>query len=165
MTGAPIVLVLARADNGVIGANGGLPWRLPDDLRHFKQLTLGKPVIMGRRTWDSLPKKPLTGRTNIVVTRNPSFAADGATTARSIEEALAIAEQQRPSEIVVIGGAQIFAAALEKAARIELTEVHAAPEGDVSLPAFSSQVWREVARQAQGTSHSYVRLERIPGRT
>ena len=165
MNGPLITLVLARADNGVIGAHGGLPWRLPEDLRRFKQLTLGKPCVMGRKTWDGLPKKPLPGRVNIVVTREHGFAAEGAVVAHSLEEAIETAGRQHPSEIMVIGGAEIFAAALPKAARIELTEVHAAPEGDVRMPAFSSQVWREVAREPQGASHSYVRLERAAGNT
>jgi len=165
MSASLITLVLARADNGVIGAKGGLPWRLTDDLRRFKQLTLGKPCIMGRKTWDSLPKKPLPGRVNIVVTRSASFTAEGAVVAHSFAEAVEIAGRQHPSEIVVIGGAEIFAAALPWAARVELTEVHAAPEGDVHMPAFSSQAWREATREPQGTSHSYVRLERIAGKT
>jgi len=159
-----ITLVVARADNGVIGAAGGLPWRLSGDLKRFKQLTLGKPCIMGRKTWDSLPKRPLPGRMNIVVTRNASFAAEGAVAAHSFNQALALAMAEAPSEIMVIGGAGIFAAALPRAGRIELTEVHAAPDGDVAIPAFSSRDWREVAREPQGTSHSYVRLERV-GRT
>lgn len=155
-----ITLILARADNGVIGAAGGLPWHIPEDLRRFKQLTLGRPCIMGRRTWDSLPKKPLPGRTNIVVTRNPSFTADGAVVVGSFEEALACARKGNAPEIMVIGGAAIFAAALPQAGRIYLTEVHATPEGDVRMPAFSSQDWRETSRQSDGSGHSYVTLER-----
>jgi len=165
MSAPPITLVLARADNGVIGAQGGLPWRLPDDLRRFRQLTLGKPCIMGRKTWESLPVKPLPGRMNIVVTRNVSFAAEGATVAHGFADALELAMQGHPSEIMVIGGAEIFAAALPQAMHIELTEVHASPLGETRMPAFSSQVWREVAREPQGSSHSYVRLERVAGRT
>lgn len=164
MTTPRVTLVLARADNGVIGANGGLPWRLTEDLRRFKQLTLGKPIIMGRKTWDSLPRKPLPDRTNIVVTRNDSFTEEGAVVAHTFNEAIDMANRHGPEEIVVIGGAEIFAAALPHADRIELTEVHATPEGDVRMPAFSSQVWREVAREPHQT-HSYVTLERITGRT
>ena len=163
MSGPLITLVVARADNDVIGAGGGLPWRLPEDMRRFKQLTLGKPCIMGRKTWDSLPKKPLPGRINIVVTRDPSFAADGAVAAHSVEDALDLAMKEHPPEIMVIGGAAIFASALPLAGRIHLTEVHATPQGDVRMPAFSSQVWRETAREPRGSSHSYVTLERIPG--
>jgi dihydrofolate reductase len=160
-----ITLILARADNGVIGAAGGLPWHISEDLRRFKALTLGKPCIMGRKTWDSLPKKPLPGRTNIVVTRSPSFAAEGAVVVSSFDEAVARAKSENPAEIMVIGGAAIFAAALPQAGRIELTEVHAAPEGDVRMPAFSSQVWRETAREPRGSGHSYVTLERVTNGT
>lgn len=158
----PIVLVAARAENGVIGSHGTLPWpRLEGDLPRFKALTMGKPCIMGRKTWDSLPKKPLVGRTNIVVTRNPAFAAEGAISAASLDDAIALAAKECPSEIMIIGGAEIFAAALPLAARVELTEVHAAPEGDVRLAAFSPPAWREVRREPAGPTHSYVVLERI----
>lgn len=157
---APIALVVARAENGVIGAGGGLPWRLSEDLKRFKRLTLGKPCIMGRKTWESLPKKPLPGRTNIILTRQGDFAADGAAVVRSLDEAIALADQENPSEIMVIGGADIFAAALPRAVRIHLTEVHAAPDGDVRLPAFDPQAWHEVSRETAGSTHSYVTLER-----
>jgi len=159
-----ISLILARADNGVIGDKGGLPWRLSDDLRRFKALTMGKPIIMGRKTWDSLPKKPLPGRSNIVVTRDPSFAAEGAVTVRSLEEAVARAEAKHPDEIMVIGGAQIFVAALPRASRIHLTEIHASPEGDTHLAAFDKKIWCETAREDRaapdGLAYSYVTLER-----
>ena len=157
-----ISLILARADNGVIGADGSLPWRLPDDLRRFKSLTMGKPCIMGRKTWDSLPKRPLPGRTNIVVTRDRAFAAEGAVVAHSFEAALGRAQQENPAEIMVIGGAEIFAAAMPRADRIHLTEIHAAPEGEVRFPAFAPQQWRETAREdrVQGLAHSYVMLDR-----
>jgi len=158
-----ISLILARADNGVIGANGALPWRLPDDMRRFKALTMGKPCIMGRKTWDSLPKKPLPGRTNIVVTRDPAFAAAGAVAAHSFEEALGEAQKENPAEIMVIGGADIFAAALPLASRIYLTEIHAAPAGDVHFASFAPQQWRETARDdhfGEGLPHSYVTLDR-----
>jgi dihydrofolate reductase len=157
-----ISLILARADNGVIGSKGGLPWRLPDDLRRFKSLTMGKPCIMGRKTWESLPKKPLPGRTNIVVTRDRAFAAEGAVAVHSFEEALARAEDENATEIMVIGGAEIFALAMPRADRIHLTEIHATPEGDVRFPAFAPQQWRETAREDrdQGLAHSYVTLDR-----
>ncbi|MDE2182775.1 MAG: dihydrofolate reductase [Alphaproteobacteria bacterium] len=158
-----VTLILARADNGVIGAAGGLPWRLPDDLKRFKALTLGKPCIMGRKTWDSLPRKPLPGRSNIVVSRNADFAAPGAFAARSFEDALAIAEKEHPAEIMVIGGADLFTAALPHAAHIELTEVHVSPAGDVHIPPFSPSDWLETARQdcrVNGLAISYVTLER-----
>jgi dihydrofolate reductase len=162
---APISLVVARADNGVIGANGGLPWRLPDDLKRFKQLTLGKPCIMGRKTWDSLPKKPLPGRTNIVLTHRVDFAASGAVIVRSFDEALARAMQENPSEIMVIGGADIFAMALPLATCIHLTEVHTTPEGDVRMPAFAASQWQECSREDRsvpgGSAYSYVTLKHI----
>jgi dihydrofolate reductase len=158
-----IALILARADNGVIGNKGRLPWRLPDDLRRFKALTMGKPCIMGRKTWESLPKKPLPGRTNIVLTRDRGFTAEGAVIAHSFEAALDRAQKENPTEIMVIGGAGIFAAALPRANRIHLTEIHAEPEGDVRLPAFAPRQWRETAREDgvfEGLAHSYVTLDR-----
>lgn len=158
---APLSLIVARAENGVIGANGGLPWdRLQGDLARFKDITMGKPCIMGRKTWDSLPRKPLPGRTNIVLTRQAGFAAEGALVAPTLEAAIALAERENPSEIMVIGGADIFAAALPLASRVYLTEVHASPDGDVVMPAFSSDVWCETERHAQAGSHSYVNLQR-----
>jgi dihydrofolate reductase len=160
---APVSLVLARADNGVIGDKGRLPWHLPEDLKRFKALTLGKPCIMGRKTWDSLPKKPLPGRTNIVVTRNRAFAAEGSLAVRSFEEALREAQKLASSEIMVIGGAEVFAAALTRAARIHLTEIHASPDGDVRMPGFSPHFWRETAREDHPglPAHSYVTLDRL----
>src|ERR1700744_2377087 len=117
-----ITLILAMADNGVIGKDGAIPWRISDDLKRFKQLTIGKPVVMGRKTWDSLPKKPLPERANIVVTRQPGWQADGAVTASSLDDALAKAAQA--AEVMVIGGAEIYRAALANAQRIELTGVN-----------------------------------------
>lgn len=155
----PLALIVARAENGVIGADGGLPWRLPDDLKHFKALTLGKPCIMGRKTWDSLPKKPLVGRTNIVLTRQSDFAADGAVVACTLKDAIALGAAENPSEIMVIGGADIFAAALALASRVYLTEVHATPTGDVTMPGFPPEIWQEASRETMPT-HSYVLLER-----
>ena len=159
-----ITLILARADNGVIGAGAGFPWHLPEDLRRFKALTLGKPVVMGRKTWQSLPKKPLPGRANIVVTRARDFKADGARIAPSLDEAFALAAGAE--EIMVIGGAEIFALAMPRAGRIYLTEVHLAPQGDVHLPPLDPSEWREIAREEhrapQGFSYSYVTFERIP---
>ena len=162
MTSAPVVLVLARAENGVIGANGGLPWRLEGDLPRFKQITLGRPCIMGRKTWDSLPKKPLPGRSNIVVTHSVSFTADGAVAVPSLEAALAYAAAANPAEIMVIGGAEIFAQALPYAAKIELTVVYGTPHGDVTMPDFSPETWHETARVEAAPTHSYITLERAP---
>jgi dihydrofolate reductase len=161
---APIVLVLAMSDNGVIGDRGGLPWRIPDDMKRFKRLTLGKPIIMGRKTWDSLPRKPLPGRTNIVVTRDRSWRAEGAVAMHSFDEALAKARGENPSEIAVVGGAEIYQAALPLADRVELTQVHITVAGDTHLPPFDTKAWRENAREdhatADGLNFSYVTLER-----
>jgi len=160
---APISLVLARAQNGVIGDRGKIPWRIPEDMRRFKALTMGKPVIMGRKTWESLPKKPLPGRTNIIVTRDPDYTADGAVVAHTLDEAVAIAERANPSEIAVIGGAEIYAAALPRASIIHLTEVHADIAGDTVMPPFDAREWRETSREDRedhGLAYSFVALKR-----
>jgi dihydrofolate reductase len=162
---AMISLVVARAANGVIGNKGAIPWRIPEDMRHFKAITMGKPCIMGRKTWDSLPRKPLPGRTNIVVTRDEAFVAEGAVVVHAFEEALKRAEAESPEEIAVIGGAEIYRAALPCAARTHLTEVHADVEGDVHMPVLDPAVWHEVAREdhsATGESpgFSFVTLDR-----
>lgn len=153
-----ITLVLAMANNGVIGKDGAIPWRIPEDLKRFKQLTLGKPVIMGRKTWDSLPRKPLPGRDNIVVTRQPQWRADGATTAASLEEVLA-----KAGDVSVIGGGEIYREALPRADRIELTEIHGDFEGDAHFT-FDRDDWREIAREDHvapgGLGYSYVTLVR-----
>jgi dihydrofolate reductase len=160
----PVVLVVAVAANGVIGVNGTLPWRLPEDLKRFKALTIGKPNIMGRKTWDSLPRRPLPGRTNIVVTRDPNFQAEGAKVAHSFDDALALARAENPQEIMVIGGEAIFAVSLVSANRIELTEVFASPEGDTFMPPFPTEEWRETRREGPheyaGLRYAYVTLER-----
>jgi len=159
-----ISLVVAVAENGVIGQRGALPWRIPEDLKRFKSLTMGKPVIMGRKTWDSLPRKPLPGRTNIVITRNPDFRDEGALIARSFAEAIALGEAVGADEIAVIGGEAIFAAALPLAHIIHLTEVAATPEGDAFMPAIDRTQWREIAREgpydADGLRYSFVTLTR-----
>ena len=138
-----IILVLARADNGVIGINGGLPWRLPDDLRHFKQQTMGRPMIMGRKTFDSLPGL-LDGRRHIVVTRNPDWSVEGAESAASLDAALLLANAPH---VCVIGGGELWRQALPIADRIELTEVHASPDGDTHADAPDPLLWDEVARE------------------
>ncbi len=156
-----VVLVLAMADNGVIGAHGTIPWRIADDMKRFKAITMGKPIVMGRKTWDSLPKKPLPGRVNIVVTRDRGWHADGAVVAHSLDEALARGD----AEIAVIGGAEIYKAALPRADVIELTEVHADFDGDAHMPPFGPTQWREVAREdhatPEGLRFSYVTLEKM----
>ena len=156
-----ISLVVAAAENGVIGHRGALPWRILEDLKRFKALTMGKPVIMGRKTWDSLPRKPLPGRVNIVITRNPDFRADGAIVAHGFADAIA---QAGESEIAVIGGEAIFAAALPLAQTIYLTEVAASPDGDAFMPPIDRTQWREIARdgpyEANGLRYSFVTLKR-----
>jgi dihydrofolate reductase len=143
---------VARGANGVIGVGGALPWRLKSDLAIFKAVTLGKPVIMGRKTWDSLPRRPLPGRMNIVLSRDGSFEPHGAMICESFNEALQIGREQAAEdgaeEVCVIGGAEIFKAALPRARRLYLTEVDAAPEGDVSFPGFDEADWMEVRREA-----------------
>jgi dihydrofolate reductase len=161
-----LVMVLAVADGGVIGAGGAIPWRIPEDMKRFKALTMGKPLVMGRKTWDSLPKKPLPGRTNIVITRDQSWMAAGAVAVHSLEEALAQARRESPLEIVIAGGAEIYRAALPFANRIELTEVHTAVRGtDLAImPPFDKRVWREIAREehvtVDGLRYAYVTLVR-----
>ena len=152
-----ISLHLARADNGVIGRDGKLPWHVPADLKRFKAQTMGRPMIMGRKTFESFPA-PLPGRRHIVLTRDRSWAA-GAEVAHSVEEALALAVE----DAAVIGGAEVFALFLDRADRVELTEVHVAAEGDAVVPAFEG--WREVAREdhpAEGgrPAYSFVTLTR-----
>ena len=137
-----IFLIYARASNGVIGRDGSLPWHIPADLKHFKALTLGKPMIMGRKTFDSLPGL-LPGRRHIVLTRNPEWSANGAEVARNADQALDIAG---PGQVAVIGGADVFSLFTDRAERIELTEVHADVPGDVHMPQHGSE-WREVARE------------------
>ncbi|MHA6723376.1 dihydrofolate reductase [Sphingomonas sp. RS2018] len=137
-----IVLYLARARNGVIGRDGQLPWRLPADLKRFKAMTMGKPIVMGRKTFESFPA-PLPGRRHIVLTRDPRWQAAGAEVAASPDAALALAGDV--PEVAVIGGAEVFALFLDHAHRIELTEVDAEPEGDTVMPPFVG--WRETARE------------------
>jgi dihydrofolate reductase len=144
-----IVLIAAVAENGVIGAGGTIPWRLKTDQQRFKQLTINKPVVMGRKTFISL-RRPLPGRTNIVITRDTSFRAPGAVTTTSLANALAVATgdalRRFATEIAVIGGADIYAQSLDLADRLEVTEVHLRPEGDTHFAAIDPARWQEVAR-------------------
>ena len=141
-----VSLVAAVARGGVIGRAGGIPWRLPEDLARFRELTMGHPVVMGRRTWESLPERfrPLPGRGNVVVTRNPAWSARGADRAGSIEEALAALESE--PEVFVIGGAEIYAAALPHADELLLTEIDAEIEGDTTFPAWDRDDFAEISR-------------------
>jgi len=161
-----IVLIAAVAANGVIGAANALPWHLPADLHRFKALTWGHAVVMGRNTWDSLPARlrPLPGRTNIVVSRDPGFAPAGATVARSLEEALA-AGARAGAPVFVIGGAALYAQALGRATRIQLTELHFEVAGDAFFPPLDAGQWRETAREEHPAAgglpaYAFVTLER-----
>ena len=146
-----IVLIAAVAENGVIGRGGVMPWRLRSDMAHFRALTMGKPVVMGRKTYLSLHLKPLPGRTNIVASRDPSFTAPGVLVARSFEAAIEAARGdalRRGADIMVIGGADIYALAMPLAGRLEITQVHTSPEGDSVFPPINPAIWRETARNA-----------------
>jgi len=147
-------LVVAKARNGVIGRDNRLPWRLPADLAYFKRVTMGHPVIMGRRTWESIGR-PLPRRLNIVVSRNPAYDARGATVVSSLADAWRAAGEAE--EACVIGGTSLFAEALPTADRIHLTEVDADVAGDTFFPPFDRSGWaeREVARQARDERHEY----------
>ena len=158
-----IVLVVARADNGAIGKDGKLPWHLPADLRHFKRVTMGAPMIMGRRTFDSLPGL-LPGRRHIALTRDKSWSATAAEIALSVDEALAKAGTQR---VCVIGGAEIFRLFEPIAAAVELTEVHIDAAGDTFLPRFDPVRWKAVSSESHGAEdgrppYTFLRLERRP---
>ncbi|MEA2955537.1 MAG: dihydrofolate reductase [Alphaproteobacteria bacterium] len=148
MSAATLAFVVAVAKNGVIGRAGRLPWRLPSDLKHFKKLTMGKPILMGRRTWDSIGR-PLPGRETIVITRDLNFSADGADVAHSIDAGLAMAQghakRLNADTIMIVGGSDLFAALLDRADIIHLTEVDLAPQGDVLFPPFDPARWVEVA--------------------
>lgn len=158
-------LIAALADNRVIGRGNALPWRLSADLKHFKALTLGKPVLMGRRTFGSIGR-PLPGRHNIVVSRDPAFRAEGCTVVRSVQEALEAAAGSE--EVMVIGGAQLYAQLLDRADRMYLTLVHAEVEGDAWFPEFDRGQWREVGRddfcadQDNEYDYSFIVLDRRP---
>ena len=157
----PVTIVVARAANGVIGWDGGLPWHLPADLAHFKRVTMGRAVVMGRRTWESLPG-PLPGRRHIVLSRDPRWHAWGAERAASLADALAMAGP----DACVVGGAAVIDAALPLADAIELTEIHRAYAGDVELPDFPPAHWREVERvehapDGDRPAHAFVTLEPI----
>ncbi|WGM38384.1 dihydrofolate reductase [Caulobacter sp. NIBR1757] len=148
----PIALVVARARNGVIGRNGDLPWRIRSDMAWFKANTLGKPVIMGRKTWDSLPLQPLPGRLNIVLSRDGSFEPKTAVPVENFNEAVEMASEQAEedgaNEVCVIGGTALFELAMPRARRLYITEVEAEPEGDAFFPAFDEAAWTEVHREA-----------------
>jgi dihydrofolate reductase len=144
-----LVLVAAVAENGVIGRDGGLPWRLPSDLRRFRAITLGHPVVMGRKTYGAIGK-PLPGRTNIVVTRDAAFAARGVISAPNLEAALMVAcgdaSRRGVHHIMIIGGSELYGQTIASASRLEITRVHARPAGDSIFPAIDPAQWREAGR-------------------
>ena len=168
---APAIgLIWAEARNGVIGAGGTMPWHVPEDLAHFKANTLGSPVVMGRKTWESLPERfrPLPGRENIVVTRNPAWAAEGAVRAASIDEALDAAAASDPEWIWVIGGGELFGAVIDRADRLEVTELDLdVPGGDAFAPSVDMS-WRLAAAEPEvgalvsraGVAYRFRRYER-----
>jgi dihydrofolate reductase len=165
-----IVIVAAVASNGAIGGNNALLWRLPSDLKHFREITMDRPIIMGRKTFESIGR-PLPGRTNIVVSRNPSFVPSGVIPAASLNDALEIAradaDQRGVQDIAIIGGGQIYAEAMAFADRLEITEVAASPSGDVFFPELDPTIWRERKRkqaaQAPNDDHefAFVTYERV----
>ncbi len=159
-----IMMVVAMADNGVIGIDGRMPWHIPADLRHFKALTMGLPMVMGRKTFESLPGL-LPGRRHIVLTRDSDWAEDGAEIAHSVEAALHLANAPH---VAVVGGAEIYRLFLPLADRIELTEVHASPAGDTSFPALNREEWQETERvrhmaEGRAPGFDFVTLLRKPG--
>lgn len=146
-----IVLIVAVAENGVIGAQGAIPWRQKSDMQRFKVMTMGRPIVMGRKTFVSFPRRPLPGRTNIVVTRDPDVRLPGAVVTNSVADALITARgdalRRSAAEIAVIGGAEIYALTLPLADRLEITEVHARPNGDTVFPSIDRAQWEEIGRQ------------------
>jgi len=171
-----VVLIAAVAENGVIGRDNGLPWRLSTDMQRFKATTMGKPIVMGRKTWESFPRKPLPGRLNIVVSRDPAYRAEGAETVTSLHDALKLAEIRSrcvsgADAICIVGGGEIYRQAIELADRLDITHVRASPEGDTRFPAIDPQEWREASAEdhpaGEKDSHStrhvvYVRRQRAP---
>jgi dihydrofolate reductase len=163
IAGPRIYLLVAVASNGIIGANGQLPWHLPEDLQHFKRLTMGHPVIMGRRTWQSLKARPLPGRENIVVTRTPGYDAPGAAVASSLESALALCAGE--SVAFVIGGSRLFDESLPIADGLVVTEIHRDFAGDTWFPPYDRSRWRESQREAHtasdGMRFDFVLYEKV----
>lgn len=163
MTSPILSLVVAVARNGAIGIDGGLPWRLPGDLAFFKKVTMGKPILMGRKTWESLPRKPLPGRPNLIVTRDPAYVAEGGAVFSDIDAALA--HVGSVGEVAVIGGAELYRQTLDRADRIYLTEVDAAPDADTFFPEFDRTAWTETWSEPgppapDGPDYRFVLLER-----
>ena len=165
-----VAIIVAVADNGVIGRDNALPWKLPEDMQHFKRITMGKPIVMGRKTYESIGK-PLPGRTNIVISRNAAYRAEGVEVVCSLDAALAlakeVAERDGAGEVMVMGGAEIYAAALPVADRLYITEVHASVEGDAVLCDIEWDLWREITREYRAAEppntydYSFVCYERL----
>ncbi|MCW2791495.1 MAG: dihydrofolate reductase [Nocardioides sp.] len=153
-----VVLVAAVATNGVIGAGGDIPWRIPEDFAHFKRTTLGHTLVMGRATYDSIGR-PLPGRTTVVLTRDPDWSAEGVLVAHDLDDALALAADL-PGDVMVAGGAQVYAAAMDRADEQVLTLVHQSPEGDTFYPSFDAAAWSESAREPHD-GFDIVRLVRV----
>jgi dihydrofolate reductase len=166
----PLVIVVAVAENGIIGKDNNLSWRLPSDMKRFRRITMGKPLIMGRKTFEAVGRK-LPGRETVVVTRDRRFTFEGVHAAHSPDEAVeradALARAMGADEIIIAGGAEIYAALLARASRIDLTRVHAQIEGDVAFPQLDPAIWRETSREEcarqPGDDHAYalISLERI----
>lgn len=163
-------MIVAVAENGVIGRNNQLPWYLPEDLKYFKRVTMGKPIVMGRKTFESIGR-PLPGRTNIIVTRSTDYCADGIKVVNSVNDAIKLADDvavlDGSSELMVIGGAQLYADILPVTDRLYFTEVHADVDGDAFFPAIIREEWKEVAREKflaerpNGYDYSFVVLDRL----
>ncbi|OAM26849.1 MULTISPECIES: dihydrofolate reductase [Eikenella] len=163
-----ITLIAAVADNGCIGSGNAMPWHIAEDFAFFKRYTLGKPVVMGRKTWDSLPKKPLPGRRNIVITRQGGWQAEGAERAASLADALAMLADA--PEIIIMGGAQIYTQALPLATDLRLTEVRLTIDGDAFFPALNAADWQEAERSshtaaANGIRFDFAHYRRVPQAT
>ncbi len=162
-----IALIWAMDRNRLIGRDNDLPWRLKADLQFFKKTTLGRPIIMGRKTWESLPFKPLPGRTNIVLTRSADYVAEGAEVVRSADEALAVAEQTEAEVVMVIGGAGVYRSFLPRADRLYITEIDDEFDGDTWFPRYDATEWVEVSRESHDPDESnpypfaFVTYERV----
>lgn len=166
MTARPIALIVAMAENRVIGLNNQLPWRIKEDMAFFKRTTMGKPMIMGRKTFESIGK-PLPGRTTVVITRNADWHREGVQTACSVDEAIRVANrlinETGGTEIIVAGGAEIYAQTLDRAERLYITEIAASPDGDACFPEFDRGIFREVARDTRSDhdpAYAFVTLTR-----
>ena len=167
----PLSMIVAVADNGVIGKNNAMPWHIPNDLKYFKTTTMGKPILMGRKTFDSLGR-PLPGRPNLVISRNPDFAADGVEVFSTLDLAIhrgkELAVANGADEIMLIGGSQLFSEGLPLASRLYLTEIHSVPDGDVYFPPFDRSQWLEISRISIAANegvpaHDFVVFERKSG--